>query len=384
MRRPVSVAVATAAAVALSAAPAWADPPVNDAFESPTATSGTIVGQLSEEATRQAGEPSHGGQSVWYTWQAPSAGRFALERVSGDANAALYTGDSLSTIRRAGAPDDDVPRIPFEAVAGTVYRIAVTSTYEGADDGFTMRIAPAPMPANDDFVAARTVKVPGRYEGSLIDATDELGEPSHVGSRPQRSVWYRFKARRTGRLSIQASSDGCNPTVAVYTGTRLSALRRRAGAVNSRTVRFRARRGQTYRLAVDCGYRALQGFELTISDGSIAGKGVTIEPVAGQTVQSVIERGLRTIVKAKRKTTVRIELLLSQATARELGLERRVIGSVRGTLGYRQSLPATIRLSDAAREAIDGRETLSAALRVTLLGTDAPSRVLTVPVSLPN
>jgi hypothetical protein len=98
----------------------------------------------------------------------------------------------------------------------------------------------------------------------------------------------------------------------------------------------------------------------------------------------VIERGLRTVVQAKRKTTVGIELVISRAAARELGIERRVIGSVRGTLGYRQKLPATIRLTGEARKALAGRDSLSAVLRLTLLKTNAPNRVTTVPVEIPN
>jgi hypothetical protein len=383
MRRSVPILIATAAAMALTSAPASADPPANDAFESPATTSGAIVGQFSEEATRQAGEPNHGFQSVWYSWRAPSSGRFALTQVSGDAGAAVYTGDSLTALQRAGERDADLARIPFEAVAGITYRIAVASSYSASTEHFSLRIVSAPLPANDDFAAARSVKVPGRYQGSLVDATDELGEPNHAGAKPQRSLWYRFRPNRTGRLSIQASSRGCRPSVSVYTGSQLSTLRRRAGAAG-RTLRFQARRGQTYRLAVDCPYPSLEGFELTISDGSIAGKGVSIEPVTGQTVDSIVERGLRTIVKAKRKTTVGIELLVSQATARELGLERRVIGRVRGTLGYRQKLPATIRLTSAARKALADRDSLSASLRVTLLKSSAPNRVMTVPVELPN
>jgi hypothetical protein len=384
MRRHVPILVATAAAAAVSAAPAWAGPPLNDDFESPTAISGAIVGRFSEEATRQTGEPDHGVQSVWYAWTAPSAGRFALQRFEGDAEAAVYTGESLASLQRQGEPESDLGRTAFEAVAGAVYRIAVASPHTESSETFSFRIAPAPLPANDDFAAAQAVKVPGRYQGSLVDATAELGEPSGDGGRPQRTLWYRFRAARTGRLSIQASSDGCNPSVTVFTGSKLSTLRRRAGAVNSRTVRFQARRGQTYRLAVDCGWRGPDGFELTISDGSIAGKGVTIEPAAGQTVDSLIARGLRATVKAKRRTKVGIELLVSPTTARELGLGDRVLGSVTGKLDYRQSLPATIRLTSAARRALAGQTSLSAFLRVRLLGSDAPNRVLTVPVELPN
>lgn len=378
---PITLAAAATAAFAPTVAAA---PPSNDAFESPETTTGSIRGAFTEEGTRQDGEPEHGFKSLWYAYRAPVSGRMAVQPAPGQdsATATVYEGESLSTIRRVSELEQDIYRTTFEAVAGTVYRIVATTPYDGVGT-FGLRIVPAPLPANDDFVAAQPVKIPGRYQGNLVDATDELGEPDHAGAKPQRSLWYRFRAARTGRLSIQASSRGCDPSVTVYTGSKLSSLRRRASA-SGRTLRFTARRGQTYRLALDCGYRSLDGFELTISDGSIAGKGVTIEPVAGQTVDGVIERGLRTVVQAKRKTTVGIELVISRATARELGIERRVIGSVRGTLGYRQKLPATIRLTGEARKALAGRDSLSAVLRLTLLKTNAPNRVTTVPVEIPN
>jgi hypothetical protein len=384
MRRPILTALATAAAAAAVAAPASAAPPANDDFESASPTSGTIAGRFTE-ATRQAGEPEHGSQSLWYAFRPSTSGRYAVQPAPG-ANFALvnvYTGDSLAGLRRTAAHDPQVPRVPFEAVAGTTYRIAVASSYEGSTDAFSLRVVPAPFPANDDFATARTVKIPGRYTDSLADATDELGEPDNAGGKPHHTLWYRFRATRTGRLSIQASSRDCGASVTAYTGSELSSLRKRAGAVG-RTLRFRARRGVTYRLAVDCPSNSVQPFQLTFSDGSVVGKGVTIEPVAGQTIDSVLERGLRTVVEAKRKTTVGIDLLVSAATARELGLKQRVLGHVSGTLGYRQKLPATIRLTSAARKALAGEQSLSAVLRLTLQKSDAPNRVLTVPVELPN
>jgi hypothetical protein len=384
MRRPILTALATAAAAAAVAAPASAAPPANDAFESASPTSGTITGRFTE-ATRQAGEPEHGAQSLWYAFRPSATGRYAVQAAPSTSFplVTVYTGDSLAGLQRTAAHDPQVPRVAFEAVAGTTYRIAVASSYVLNTDAFSLRVVEAPFPANDDFAAARTVKIPGRYTDSLADATDELGEPDNAGGKPQHTLWYRFRPTRTGRLSIQASSPDCGASVTAYTGSSLSSLRKRAGAVG-RTLRFQARRGVTYRLAVDCSYNSIQPVELTFSDGSVAGKGVTLDPVAGQTVDSVIERGLRTVVTAKRKTTVRIDLRVSAATARELGLKKRVLGHVSGTLGYRQKLPATIRLTSAARRALGGEESLSAVLRLTLQKTDAPNRVLTVPVELPN
>jgi hypothetical protein len=369
-----------------AAAPASAAPPTNDNFEQATTLSSTATGTLAE-ATREAAEPAHGFQTVWYAFRPDHDGRYALTvpRTSSSTKVTVYRGDSLSTLDRLGAAGPDAElRVPFDAVAGTTYRIAVGSPYEAQSAEFTLRIAEAPLPANDDFAAAQRVRVPGRYTGSLADATDELGEPDHGGQKPRQSVWYRFRAPRTGRLSIQASSRACgSASVAVYTGTRLESLRE-VGSTSGRTFRFRARRGRVYRVAVDCPYATTGDFELTLSDGSIEGKGVTIAPVAGQTVASMVARGLRTVVKAKRKVTVSIELVLDRRVALVAGIGNPVIGRVRGKLGYRQALPATIRLTPEARAGLSTWKSLSAVLRVKLLNTGAPNRVLEVPIELPN
>ena len=123
--------------------------------------------------------------------------------------------------------------------------------FQATDARFHLRLHPAPLPANDAFANAREVSVPGRYTGDLADATAELvSRRTGAAVKPARSVWFRFRARRTGRLSIQATSPGCLSPVGVYTGTRLDAVHRGGGS--NGTVRFLARRGQTYRVAVDC------------------------------------------------------------------------------------------------------------------------------------
>ena len=57
-------------------------------------------------------------------------------------------------------------------------------------------------------------------------------------------------------------------------------------------------------------------------------------------------------------------------------------GIVSGAVDYGKSLPAVIRLSGAARRALADTEHLKATVRLEILRTDAPNRVLTIPVSL--
>ena len=101
-----------------------------------------------------------------------------------------------------------------------------------------------------------------------------------------------------------------------------------------------------------------------------------------QTVDSVLANGLRMTVSAKRRVGVGIDMRVSSATARRLGLKTRILGRTSGAVDYGKSLPAVVRLSGAARRALADAEHLKAAVRLEILRTDAPNRVLTVPVSL--
>src|SRR3954449_12145346 len=109
-----------------------ASSPAHDAFAEAVELSGehadangTNVG-----ATRQAGEPQHGGNaggaSVWYAWTAPADGTLDVAVTPSGFNALLgvYRGDALDSLTSVGSGAIDV-------TGGTTYRIAV----DGANDG---------------------------------------------------------------------------------------------------------------------------------------------------------------------------------------------------------------------------------------------------------
>ena len=133
---------------------------------------------------------------------------------------------------------------------------------------------------------------------------------------------------------------------------------------------------------VDIPHYAGGEFSLDVSDGSIAGKGVALAIAPDQTVDGVRARGLRMVVSTRRKVTVGIELRVSRRTARRLDLPGQVLGRTRGTLQPGQKLPATLRLSAAARQALAHELELRATARLTLLNSSAPNRTLEVPVRL--
>lgn len=374
-----ALAVTAGTLTAVPAASAAA-PPANDAFETPATLGDTSVTGTVRDATRQAGEPEHGSHSVWYLHRASTSGRVAVRLAPvGGGTVSVYTGASLATLQPVGRAFDNGygARVAFDAVAGQDYRIAVANRCEGCGTRpFSLEVRPAPLPANDDFSAARTIRIPGDYKGNAADATAELGE----AERHRHSVWYRIKPRRTGKLTIDLDGRKCGgSSMTLYTGSELPSLHRvRSG----RPIRLNAKRDRVYRLVVDCTRPGLGDFVVSLSDGSIKGKGVKLAVTPKQTVDSVLANGLRMTVSAKRRVGVGIDLRVSSATARRLGLKTRILGRTSGAVDYGKSLPAVIRLSGAARRALADTEHLKATVRLEILRTDAPNRVLTVPVSL--
>ena len=110
---------------------------LNDDFEGPVViatTPGSVTG-TTVGATRQAGEPSHGGYgasaSIWYRWTAPAAGTMTVTTAGSGFDTLLgaYTGASVSTLTTLAANDDVdgtlQSRVVFAVTAGTTYAIAI-------------------------------------------------------------------------------------------------------------------------------------------------------------------------------------------------------------------------------------------------------------------
>jgi hypothetical protein len=248
----------------------------------------------------------------------------------------------------------------------------------------------AAPPPNDNFADAMKVGVGQEYTGSLLEATAELGEPDHGGVRATHSIWFRYRARSTGRVTVDTTHvvddflTVINAT-SVYTGNDLASLHEVGHDGSDIAIRFKARRGRTYRIAVDS-YSptgsAQNTYALWISDGGIKGKGVAMTVDPGQTVASVRAHGLRLHVTARRKVGMAIALRVNRATARRLGLHSRVLGRTRGTIDYGQAVGATIQLRRPARKALRDVDNLKAKVRLTLPRTTAPDKSMTVRVAL--
>ena len=147
----------------------WAGPgaaaaPANDLFVSASpllGSSGTATGST-VEATREAGEPSHGGSgasaSIWYRWTAPVTGTLTLDTRGSTYDTLLgaYTGSTVTGLSTL-AENDDVAAWPatwsqivVPVTEGTSYLFAIDG-WGGASGAPTLTwtmaaSAPAPAP----------------------------------------------------------------------------------------------------------------------------------------------------------------------------------------------------------------------------------------------
>jgi hypothetical protein len=250
--------------------------------------------------------------------------------------------------------------------------------------------ATAAAPPNDNFADATKVGIAKEYTGELAEATAELGEPAHWYDGPFHSLWYRYKAPRDGRLTVDTGGSDLDTVLAVYTGSGVADLQLVTNAIQpsptgtGNVVRFKTHRGRTYRIAVDSYIsESVPGvFKLWLSDGGIKGKGVTMAIDAGQSVSGLRAHGLRLHLTARRKVPVVLRLRVERRVARRLGLHSRVLGRTHGTIDYGQALAATIPLTRAARKALRDVDHLKAKVRLSLPRTTAPDKSLTARVAL--
>lgn len=131
------------------------DPPSNDNFANAQAIvncSGSVNG-TNVGATKESGEINHlsstsdpiggGTRSIWYSWQSPTTGSvtFDTSGSSFDTVLGVYTGNAVNALNVVAQNDDVVAgtvrtsTVTFNAVAGTVYKIAVDGYNNGGAGG---------------------------------------------------------------------------------------------------------------------------------------------------------------------------------------------------------------------------------------------------------
>jgi M6 family metalloprotease-like protein len=239
----------------------------NDGFAAATALE-PPVGQVTagnNGATKEAGEPAvagnGGGASVWWKFRAPATGtlRLSTSGSSFDTLLGVYRGRSVAALEDVGSNDnasatDLSSTVVAKVKRGVTYRIAVDGV-NGAQGSVALAYRYAPV--NDDLERATTLKgKKGKKASSNLGASKERKEPRKIaGKKSGKTVWYKYKAKQSGRLTIDLSRSRFNTLLGVYTGSKVKKLHQVAandngGKGKSSRVTFRIRKGQTYRIAV--------------------------------------------------------------------------------------------------------------------------------------
>ncbi len=234
-------------------------PPPNDLFADRLAlpSSITLISGTSQGATKEAGEPDHGGspggRSVWYSWTAPSTGELTLQVTNNSFGplVGVYTGSSLNSLTTvAGGSLTNI--LSFQVVAATTYQIAIDGTNSGA---FTLNFgAVIPPPVNDLFASRISVGTgPALIQGTNQGASREPWETvvfDPWGMPIGKTVWWSFTPAVSGECAIQIYNAAFIPYVQVFTGSGPGSLVQAApNGFGGSVVTVSA--GVTYHLAVD-------------------------------------------------------------------------------------------------------------------------------------
>ena len=256
-------------------------PPVNDNFANAqvlNGASGNATGR-NTVASKEGGEPNHagspGGVSVWYQWTAPSSGNFSFNTFGSDFNTllAVYSGSSLAALTPISSNDDvggvTQSRVTFNAIAGSVYHIAVDGS-PGVPGNITpfsgnvaLSWAPETGVSNDNFLLAQQLSgSSGSLAATNAGATKENGEPNHAADRGGRSVWYSWTAPFSGPVLFTTAGSDFDTLLAVYTGTSVNQLTPvvsnddtpyadNLSHILTSSLSFTVTAGTTYRIVVD-------------------------------------------------------------------------------------------------------------------------------------
>lgn len=205
--------------------------PANDAFANATTLSGVSgsVAASNLDATLETTEPESHLASVWFSWTAPTAGRwrFTTTAEGFDTTLLLYTGNTLANLV-AVAEDDDggeagASVLDFDADAGVTYRLALDSLSggQGATTLVWQRLELHTPPANDAFANAATLSGnSGSLDATNLHATAESAEPAPAA----RSVWWRWTAPAAGFWSVESTGSEIPVTLRLWSGSSLAGL----------------------------------------------------------------------------------------------------------------------------------------------------------------
>ena len=235
--------------------------PSNDNFGNAITLSGNsgAVSGSNVASTRETGEPQFGNAySVWWRWTAPAAGIAVFDTIGSnfDVETAVYTGSTISgltlVVRDSDSGGSLASRVSFNAIAGTVYSIAVTG-FSDRSGSIRLNWQFTGGPANDNYSSAITISGnSGTTTGSNVAATKETGEPTFGNSF---SVWWKWTAPGNGPVVFDTIGSSFDVEMAIYTGSNVGALTlvvrdSDSGGNLASRVSFTAVAGTVYSIAV--------------------------------------------------------------------------------------------------------------------------------------
>jgi hypothetical protein len=240
-----------------------------------------------QEATKRDGEPKHannlGGASMWWYWTPTSSGVYQLDTFGStfDTLLGVYTGNEFPlslVVSNDNAAGTSQSSVSFTAQDGTTYRIAVDgfnygSTASEAAQGnikLNLKYIPVPPPPNNNIAKAFSLSgYSATTNGYNVGADWEQDEPNHVGDNGGVSIWYKWKAPKTGWYQVDTLGSSFDTLLAVYQGSSMGSLQVVASnndfcGIQSRVV-FDATESTLYRIAVDGCDGAIGTIQLTLA-----------------------------------------------------------------------------------------------------------------------
>lgn len=208
--------------------------PANDSFATPEVLSpdpvskGVFVEANNSFASKEAGEPNHGGDSggasLWYLWEAPATGRTAVFVCDPDFAVGVYEGTEVSAL----TPVTDLPGVVedcegvyFQATDGDFYSIAVDGKFDGSEPAIGSFALYAVMPPANDLLENATEITGDSYENDLVTVgalTEEL-ESTPGDFTFGSSVWFTWTAPKAGNVALATCGSTYDTLVGVYATT---------------------------------------------------------------------------------------------------------------------------------------------------------------------
>lgn len=212
----------------------------NDDFANAVVVTGGTVTGSNSASTAEVGEPNHGPlnpevNSVWYTWTAATTQQVEINTFGSDFDTllAVYTGVAVDDLAQVAGNDDAAgglqSQVIFNAVAGTVYHIAVDgSQYDTGVIVLTLPNAPTsnnnPPQVEDQSFSVNENSVGGTSVGTVA-ATDPDGDTLRyeiIGGNPSGAfsidMWtgeikvlnggLNYEAQSSYALEVRVTDDG--------------------------------------------------------------------------------------------------------------------------------------------------------------------------------